>query len=201
MDKLLDKLKELGSRILEWWNRFTAKQKTLIVAGVAVVIIAIVFIVSMLTQPQYVLLRECESTAEAAEVRDLLQGEDMTFEVSDDGLVIKILRDQLSDANLLLGANNIKAASYGIDNVTDGSFSTTESDKQKKYVVYLEKSLEHDFLMKFTAVKSANVTLHIPENDGTLIASEEESFATVVLELKDEFSADSAAYLDRKSVV
>ena len=66
MDKLLDKLKELGSRILEWWNRFTAKQKTLIVAGVAVVIIAIVFIVSMLTQPQYVLLRECESTAEAA---------------------------------------------------------------------------------------------------------------------------------------
>ena len=168
MDKLLDKLKELGSRILEWWNRFTAKQKTLIVAGVAVVIIAIVFIVSMLTQPQYVLLRECESTAEAAEVRDLLQGEDMTFEVSDDGLVIKILRDQLSDANLLLGANNIKAASYGIDNVTDGSFSTTESDKQKKYVVYLEESLEHDFLMKFTAVKSANVTLHIPENDGTL---------------------------------
>ena len=134
MDKLLDKLKELGSRILEWWNRFTAKQKTLIVAGVAVVIIAIVFIVSMLTQPQYVLLRECESTAEAAEVRDLLQGEDMTFEVSDDGLVIKILRDQLSDANLLLGANNIKAASYGIDNVTDGSFSTTESDKQKKYL-------------------------------------------------------------------
>lgn len=197
MDKLLDKLKELGSRILEWWNRFTAKQKTLIVAGVAVVIIAIVFIVSMLTQPQYVLLRECESTAEAAEVRDLLQGEDMTFEVSDDGLVIKILRDQLSDANLLLGANNIKAASYGIDNVTDGSFSTTESDKQKKYVVYLEESLEHDFLMKFTAVKSANVTLHIPENDGTLIASEEESFATVVLELKDEFSADSAAYLAR----
>ena len=51
--------------------------------------------------------------------------------------------------------------------------------------------------MKFTAVKSANVTLHIPENDGTLIASEEESFATVVLELKDEFSADSAAYLAR----
>ncbi|MDE6738069.1 MAG: flagellar M-ring protein FliF, partial [Lachnospiraceae bacterium] len=138
MDKLLEKLKELGNRLLEWWNRFTAKQKTLIVSGVAVVIIAIVFVVSMLTQPKYVLLRECETTKEAAEVRDLLEGEGMTYTVSDDGLMIRILKDQLSDANLLLGANNIKAASYGIENVTDGSFSTTESDKQKKYVVYLQ---------------------------------------------------------------
>ncbi|MDE7258463.1 MAG: flagellar M-ring protein FliF, partial [Lachnospiraceae bacterium] len=110
MDKLLEKLKELGNRLLEWWNRFTAKQKTLIVSGVAVVIIAIVFVVSMLTQPKYVLLRECETTKEAAEVRDLLEGEGMTYTVSDDGLMIKILEEQLSDANLLLGANNIKAA-------------------------------------------------------------------------------------------
>lgn len=197
MDKLLEKLKELGSRLLEWWNRFTAKQKTLIVSGIAIVIIAVVFVVSMLTQPQYVLLRECESTKEAAEVRDLLKSENMTFEVSDDGLVIRILKDQLSDANLLLGANNIKAAGYGIENVTDGSFSTTESDKQKKYVVYLEKYLEQDMLSKFTAVESAHVKLNIPENDGTLISDEEESYAWVLLELKDEFSTDSAAYLAR----
>ena len=46
MDKLLEKLKEWVNRLLEWWNRFTAKQKTLIVGGIAVVIIAIVFVVA-----------------------------------------------------------------------------------------------------------------------------------------------------------
>lgn len=197
MDKLLEKLKELGSRLLEWWNRFTAKQKTLIVGGIAIVVIAIVFVVSMLTQPQYVLLRECEDTKEAAEVRDLLQGENMTFTVSDDGLIIKILKGQLSDANLLLGANNIKAASYGIENVTDGGFSTTESDKQKKYVVYLERYLERDMLAKFAAIKSASVMLNIPSQDGTLAAEQEESSVTVVLELQDEFSPENGAYLAR----
>lgn len=197
MDKLLEKLKELGSRLLEWWNRFTAKQKTLIVSGIAVLIIAIVVVVSMLTQPRYVLLRECENTKEAAEVRDLLQGENMTFEVSDDGLVIRILKDQLSDANLLLGANNIQAAGYGIDNVTNGSFSTTESDKQKKYVVYLEKYLANDVLTKFSAIKNAWVTLKIPENDGTLISTEEESYAWVVLELSEELNPETGAYLAR----
>lgn len=197
MDKLLEKLKELGNRLLEWWNRFTAKQKTLIVSGVALIIIAIVFVVSMLTQPKYVLLRECETTKEAAEVRDLLEGEGMTYTVSDDGLMIRILKDQLSDANLLLGANNIKAASYGIENVTDGSFSTTESDKQKKYVVYLQEYLAKDMISKFTAVKSAVVKLNIPENGGTLLDSGAESSAWVQLELKDEFNTDNAAYLAR----
>lgn len=197
MDKLVDKLKELGNRLLEWWNRFTAKQKTLIIVILCVVVLALVAIVTKLTQPQYVLLRECETTAEAAEVRDLLEGESLNYQISDDGLTVTILKTQQSDANLLLGANNIQAASYSIDNVTDGSFSTTESDKQKKYVVYLQKYLENDVISKFTAVKSASVTLNIPENDGTLIASEEESYAWILLELKDEFTSENAAYLAR----
>lgn len=184
------------NRILEWWNRFTARQKTLIAGSVVFLIVLVLVIVSRLTQPQYVLLRECESTAEAAEVRDLLEEENMTYEITDDGLTISILRSELSDANLLLGANNIQAAAYTIDNVTDGSFSTTESDKQKKYVVYLEDSLERD-ITKFEAVKSATVELNIPEQDGTLIASEEESYAWILLELRDEFSSESAAYLAR----
>ena len=196
MERLIERLRELFNRILEWLNRFTAKQKTLIVGGAAVVILAIVIIVSRLTQPQYVLLRECESTAEAAEVRDLLDGEEMHYVISDDGLVIQVLREELSDANLLLGANNIQAAEYGIDNVTDGGFSTTESDKQKKYVVYLEDKLERD-IMKFEAVKSAYVSLNKPTDNGTLIAEEQEAAAWVLLELKDEFSSESAASLAR----
>lgn len=197
MEKIVEKLKELGNKIMEWWNRFTARQKTLIVGVVAVLIIALVAIVTMLTKPQYVLLRECETTKEAAEVRDLLEGEELTYEISDDGLIVRVLEKDISRANLLLGANNIQAATYGIENVTDGSFSTTESDKQKKHVVYLEKQLENDFLTMFTAIKSARVKLNIPENDGTLIAQEQESSAWVLLELKDEFSQESAAYLAR----
>ena len=196
MDRLLERLRELGNKILEWWNRFTAKQKTLIVSGIALLVLAIVIIVNRLIQPEYILLRECETTAEAAEVRDLLEEESMTYTISDDGLTIRILRDELSDANLLLGANNIQSADYTIDNVTSGSFSTTESDKQKKNVYYLERKLARD-IMKFAAVKSASVELTIPENNGTLLAEREEASAFVLLELKDEFSAETAAYLAR----
>ncbi len=197
MERIVEKLKELGSKILEWWNRFTAKQKTLIVGVVAVLIIALVFIVSWLTKPQYILLRQCETTKEAAEVRDLLEADGYHYQISDDGLTVTILAEEIGRANLLLGANNIQAAGYGIENVTDGSFSTTESDKQKKHVKYLEEQLANDFLSMFTAIKRARVKLNIPEDNGTLIAREEESSAWVQLELKDEFPQENAAYLAR----
>lgn len=197
MDKLVVRLRELGNRIIEWWNRFSAKQKTLLICGMAVVAVAIVAVVTMLTKPQYVLLRECETAAEASEVKELLESENMKYVVSDDALTFRILKDQQSDARMLLASNNIEAVGYGIDKVTEGSFSTTESDKQKKNVVYLEKYLAHDMIETFSAIKSARVKLSIPENDGTLLATEEESYAWIQLELKDEFTIENAAALAR----
>lgn len=140
MEKIVEKLKEFGNKISEWWNRFTARQKTLIVSVVAVLIIALVFIVSMLTRPRYVLLRECETTKEAAEVRDLLEGESLNYEISDDGLIVQVLEKDISQANLLLGANNIQAASYGIDNVTDGKPSPLRSPTNRKNMWYIWKN-------------------------------------------------------------
>ena len=197
MDKLLEKLKELGNRILEWWNRFTTKQKTLIVMVISAVILAIVILVTALNRPQYVLLKNCEDTTEAASVRDLLQEEELTYTVSDDGLEFRILKAQQSDAILLLGSNNIRTAGYGIENVTNGGFATTESDKQRQYTYYLEKYIEDNVLEPQKSVESATVTLNIPENTGTLIDSDKESYASVTLELSEEMSPETAASLAR----
>lgn len=189
---MVDRIKELPQRLLEWWNRFTSKQKTIIVCVAAGLIVAIAILATALTRPKYELLVTCESTKEASQIKDLLDGADLKYIISDDGYQISILKSQLSDANLLLGANDIPTASYGIENVTDGGFSTTESDKQKRYRLYLEKQMEED-LVRFDAVKRADVQLSIPENDGTLLSRDEQAFASVILELDGEFTQDNAA--------
>ena len=197
MDKLIEKLKELSNRILEWWNRFTTKQKTLIVMVVAAVILAIAILVTVLNRPEYVLLKNCEDTTQAADVRDLLEGEGLTYTVSDDGLEFRILKSQQSDAILLLGSNSIRTAGYSIDNVTNGGFSTTESDKQRQYVLYLEKYIEDNVLEPLEMVKTATVTLNIPENTGTLIDSDKESTCTVVLGLTGDVTPEMASSIAR----
>ena len=194
-----ERLQAIWQKILDWWNQFTARQKTLIVGAGTVVLLTIIILVSVLNQPQYVLLATANSTKEASEIRDLLDSSAINYKLSDDGLEFKVLKKDQSSANLLLGANDIQSYAYSINNVTDGSFSTTESDKQKKYILYLESRLEQDFLAKFDAIESANVKLHIPDNDGTLIGNQEPSSAWIVLTLKDDskFDEENAAFLAR----
>ena len=197
-----EKIKELLQKVLDWWNRFSTKQKTYIIAATAGVILALAIVITVISQPQYIVLLNCDTTKEASEVSELLEGEGLDYKVSDDGFQIKINSKQQSQANLLLGANDIQSSAYTIDNVTDGGFSTTESDKQKRYEVYLENRLANDIIGKFTFVKSAVVDLYIPDNDGTLIAKEEDSSAWILLDLDgNDLNQDSAAGLARAVAV
>lgn len=189
-----ERLKQLLNRVLEWWNKFTKKQHMIMIIIAATVIAGIVVMVAVLNRTQYETIRVCENTAEASEIKTLLDGEGIPVTVSTDGLTIKVDANRLSDANLLLGANGFTVLGYGIENVTDGGFSTTEADKQKKYVVYLEKQLEED-IQTLDAIKSANVMLNVPSSTGTLIEQKQEASAMVFLELKSDFSTDQAAYL------
>ena len=54
---MAEKVKELQAKVLEWWNRYTSKQKTMIVSGVMVVIFAFALLVFFTSQPQYVRFR------------------------------------------------------------------------------------------------------------------------------------------------
>lgn len=189
-----ERLKKLLGKAMEWWKKFTKKQQIIILAMTTVVIVAIVIMVAVLNRTQYETIRVCETTAEASQIKTLLDNESIAVSVSTDGLTIKVDSSKVSDANLLLGANGFSVTSYSIDNVTDGGFSTTEADKQKKYIVYLESQLEED-IMTLDAIKSANVMLNVPNSTGTLIEQKQDSSAMVFLELKSDFSTEQAAYL------
>jgi len=198
VDKVLGFGNNILERIKEWWNKFQPKQKTLIIGIAVVILLAIAILVAVLTRKQYVNIVNCESTKEAASVRDLLDGQGLDYKVSKDGLHFDVLDEQESDANLLLGANNIPTAAYTLDDVLDGSFSTTEADKQKRYKLYLESQIEED-VKNMSAVKNAFAQLTIPEDNGTLISQNLETYASVLLELNESaaFTEENAAAIAR----
>ncbi len=194
-----ERLRAIWQKILDWWNQFTARQKTLIVGAGAVVLLTIIILVTVLNQPQYVPLVTANSAKEASEIKQLLDENSVNYKMSDDGMEFKVLKKDQGTTSVLLGANDIQSYTYSFDNVTNGSFSTTESDKQKKFVRYLESTLSENFIAKFDAIKSAEVKLNIPDNDGTLIGNKDEASAWVLLTLEDNatFNEDNAAYLAR----
>ncbi|MEZ3463381.1 MAG: flagellar M-ring protein FliF [Lachnospiraceae bacterium] len=198
VDKVLDFGKKLLERMKEWWNKFQPKQKTLIIGIAVVILLAIAILVAVLTRKQYVTIANCESTKEAAAVRDLLDGQGIVYNVSPDGLNFEVVDAQESDARLLLGSNNIPTAGYTIDDVLNGSFSTTEADKQKRYKLFIEGKIEED-ITSMTAVKTATCQLTIPDDNGTLIAQNLETYAGVILEINENaaFDEENAAAIAR----
>ena len=189
-----DQLKEIPKKIIEWWNKFTSKQKTLMISAAAGVLVAFAVLVWILSQPQYVPLVTCETTKEAAAITELLDGADpvIEYKVSTDGYQIQVLKSQESQANLLLGANNIPSAAYDLNNVTGGGMGTTEADKQKMYKEYLQSQMEVD-LEFMENIENAIVQLDIPEDNGTLISEAKDSTAAIIIEPDGEFNAVHAA--------
>jgi flagellar M-ring protein FliF len=181
---MVDRLRELLQKVQEWWNKFTAKQKTIIISVTAGVILALAILATVLTRPRYETLITCESTKQAAEIIDLLDGDSIPYQTTDDGLIISVQKQDIAKATLLLGANNFPADSYSLETALAGGLSTTESDKQKTYKLYQESHLQ-DIMEATEHVKKAYVTLSIPDNDGTLLSKEEEAYASVMLELND----------------
>ena len=191
---MVEKLKEIPAKLLAWWNKYSSKQKTIIISITAGVVLALAILVTVLTRPQYETLVVCESTKESAAIIELLEGASpaIDYVYSEDGYQIKVEKSQVGQANVLLGANNIPTVRMTIGDVTGGGLTTTESDKVKLYKAYMEEMLESD-LEDMENIISANVILNIPEDNGTMIAQNEDSSASIMLELNDALSNDQAA--------
>ena len=185
MEKILERLKKLGKQILEWWKKFGRKQQIVIVGSTLVVIIALVVLVNVLTKTKYTFLITAETSAEGAEVSEILQEAGVDYKVSDDGRTFRVAKGQESDANLALGSKGFETSDYADlkSLLSSGGFSTTESDKQKLYHKNLEVQIKND-LKSFDFVKDATVNLEIPEDNGTLIYQNMDSSAAIILTLR-----------------
>lgn len=196
---MVERLKQIPAKALEWWKKFNTKQKALLLSSVAVVVVALVILGVVLSTPKMVILKECENTKEASQVKNLLVDNDIYYEVTSDGLVFSVRTEDEANATILLGENNITAYAYEwetLNNVFDGGFSSTESDKNKRYQLWMENDLEEK-LKTVAAVEDAQVTLNIPPDDGTLISRDEESYAWVILDLNSELEEGVADGLGR----
>ena len=191
-----EQLQKIIDRIAEWWKKFSNKQRMLMISLTAIVILALVILGVVVSRPTYTTLIDCKNAKEASQVKDLLDsGDNIDYKVTNTTHFEVNTKDE-NAANWLLGSNNIDTAGFDlsdpdIKDYINGSFSTTESDKQKLAKSYMEDKLEN-VLAANDLIDSAKVTLDIPEDDGTLVSRMQESSASVSLALNGTMDSDQA---------
>ena len=193
---MLDRLKDIRAKVLEWWNKFTSKQKTIIIAIAAIVIFAFAILIYVFSRPQYTRLMNCDTATQASTAMDTLEAAGIDCKLTNDGLHIDVNVNQISDANRALGAAGLTSTDPNIKDVTGAGMSATESDKQKLYSDFKRQELEQVF-KSYDAVRDCQVRLNLARDDGTLISREQESSVYICLELDGTFTSDNAATMAR----
>ena len=189
---MADRLKEIPAKILEWWNKFTAKQKTIIISITAVVVFTFAIIIYVFTRPQYTRLDTYEDAKVAAEVIKILDDAGIHHRESTDLLTIEVETAQLPQANYAIAVAGYKPSGLSYDDYVSSSMSATSSDKEKQYGLFLQEELKQAF-KTISSVRDVFVFVSIPRQNGTLMQEKVESSAYIQLTLDGTFSSANAA--------
>jgi flagellar M-ring protein FliF len=188
---MAERLKKIGKQLLDLWNKYTSKQKTLIISVACVVILAFALLIFLMNKVDYTKFKVCQNATEASQIKDVLDKDGIKNKFDDKTLTIYVETKKSSDAILLLAKNDISTEDISVDDLLNNSLSTTNADRTLKINLYLQDHLKNK-IKKMEGIDDAEV-FYIPKDSNTDILTEkEDTSASVLLTVNDDFKNDSA---------
>ncbi len=191
-----EKLKQILKTIVEFWKKYTKKQKTIVFSVLAAVILAIVFLALIINKVSYVTLITCDDTKVASQAVDLLKEQGIDSKLDDDYVTVLVAEGSSTDAIIAIGKSNISTADYSYEEALTNSMSTTESEKVLKTNLALQSDVRTK-LMKMSGIEDAVVYINKPVDDYTIMSEAQDATVSVMLTLEKEsaLSEENAKYV------
>ena len=193
---MMDRLIAIRDKLLDFWNRYTTKQKTIIICVTLAIFFAIVLLAYFMTRPVYVDLITLNSEA-AGTFREQLDEAGVDYEdeaVSTDRVRFRVEQGQYSDAVVVMGANQVTdETGMSWKDALEEDMTTTSQIRTTKINLALQASIRTG-LLTFEGVEDATVFLNSPKDDMTIFSEGTESSVSASLKLKQgyEMSQDVA---------
>lgn len=197
---MMEQLIALKDKILEFWNKYTSKQKTIIICVACAILVAIVLLAYFMTRPVYTdvatLSGETATTFDTA-----LQGAGLDYVKESDNngnTTFKVEQSQYSDAVLLMGENQITDDEMTWEKALQSDMTTSSDEKQTKATLALQSSIRKG-LLNFDGVEDATVYINRPKDDDTIYADKQDTSVSVSFKMAgnktmDSDTADAIAY-------
>ena len=181
---MMDRLIAIKDKFLAFWDKYTTKQKTLIISVVLAIFFAVVLLGYFLTRPVYTeLVKLSGDTASTFDSALSCGGIDYKKESDSKGnTVFSVEQSQYSDAVLLMGENKITDTEMSWDDAFNNDMTVSSAEKQTKATLALQSSIRKG-LMNFDGVEDATVYVNRPTDDGTIFSEKKETSVSASLKL------------------
>lgn len=188
---MTERIKQIPKQLLEFWNKYSSKQKTIIISVVCTVFFAFILLFYLMGRTEYEVLRISESSQEASKVASLLEEEGIKYQLADDRLTISVDKKRLDDAVLILAGNDLPSTGITMDELLNNSLSTTNSDRTLKLNLFIQNQMRN-YIKTMKGVKDAQVNYIPRENSNSILTTEEDTSASVLLTVEDDFEVATA---------
>ncbi len=169
--------------ITGFWTKLTINQKVFFGAGILLIAIISVFLISQASKPDLVPLYTNLNPQDAAAVTEYLKEKKIDYQLSNEGSTILVPAPQKYQLRLDLASEGLpKGGSVGFELFNQTRFGETESERRIRYLVALQGELERT-IRKLEAVEDARIHIVIPE-PSLFIEKEKNATAAVLLKLK-----------------
>ncbi|MDR1700354.1 MAG: hypothetical protein LBR68_04105 [Lachnoclostridium sp.] len=185
MERILEWLNKIKDKLIDFWNKYTAKQKTVIITVVLAIFLALVLLVYFLSRPVY---REFMRTGDRKAANDIATALDEAglanevHPIDDETTLIEVEQADLEEATMLIGSDENFNSAMTWDKALTNDMSTTKAERQAKMRLALQVSIAQG-LEGFSSIQEANVFIAQTEDDGTYTSQLEDPSVSVSLEL------------------
>ena len=193
-----EKVKEIPEKFKVFWDKYTSKQKTIVIAIICVVLIAIGVVAWLASRPTWSKFQGFDSVDDANTMTKALDDQSITWKASSDGKTIYVHQDDMTNALYAMSDNGLTDKGYTWDAAFDNSMSTTESEKDQKRVLALQSEIRQS-LIQYKFIDDANVFINVPESTYTVLSSDDAETAKTSITASIELNDKNKDLLDDKT--
>ena len=185
-----ERLKQLPKRLLEIWNKYTSKQKTIIISVFSGVVLALAILIVLLSRTKYVTLSTFETTEVATGVVQLLDENGIKYKLLEDQLTVEVDRERQTDAIVLVSQSDLQDSGFGIDDLLNTSISTTNGERLTRSHLYMQSNLKKE-IEKMVGVENAEINYVVQDSSTTILTAKKDTPASVFLTINDKFDTEN----------
>ena len=180
-----ERLKEIPTRLMEFWKKYSSKQKTIIIAVICLVLLAIGITAYLVSRPTYTKFQVFNELKDASAMADALDEQGITYKTSKDGLTIFVKQSDMTEAFYTMSDNNLVDTGYTWDKAFDNSMSTTESEKSQKRNLALQTEIQKS-LNQYSFISDAKVFIEVPQQTYSILDEEEKTSITALVAVRED---------------
>lgn len=191
-----ERILQYRDKLVQYWKNFNRNQKILLFSTLAFIILAIVVLTIQFTKTEYEVAFQNLDATDSAAVMQYLDGQGITYQLSQDGTTISVPTESAAKAKVAVGSQGlIQNGSIGFSefNTSSSAIGMTDNEFNVKYRNALNGEVSQ-LLRNMNGVQNAKVLINLPQE--SLFATDENqdtASASVVIQFKPGFRASQEA--------